>query len=93
MNIALDMMGEDFAPLEAVKGLQLYFAANSNPAFVFCLGDETRVQPLLQEYNIPADKIKLVHPGNNRLSRVSHTCIKRETKVFHRHRFLPSGIR
>ena len=61
MNIALDMMGGDFAPLEAVKGLQLYFAANSNPAFVFCLGDETRVQPLLQEYNIPADKIKLVH--------------------------------
>lgn len=61
MNIALDMMGGDFAPLEAVKGLQLYFAANSNPAFVFCLGDEAEVQPLLQEYNIPADKIKLVH--------------------------------
>lgn len=61
MNIALDMMGGDFAPLEAVKGLQLYFAANSNPAFVFCLGDETQVQPLLQEYNIPADKIRMVH--------------------------------
>ena len=26
MNIALDMMGGDFAPLEAVKGAQLFFS-------------------------------------------------------------------
>ena len=25
MNIGIDMMGGDFAPLEAVKGLKLYF--------------------------------------------------------------------
>ena len=26
MNIGLDMMGGDFAPLEAVKGIQLYLS-------------------------------------------------------------------
>ena len=30
MNIALDMMGGDFAPLEAVKGVQLFFSQPSN---------------------------------------------------------------
>ena len=61
MNIALDMMGGDFAPLEAVKGLQLYLSATSGPATIFCIGDETLLQPLLQEYNLSGDHIKVVH--------------------------------
>ena len=47
MNIGIDMMGGDFAPLEAVKGLQLYLSATVSPADLFCIGDETKVQPLL----------------------------------------------
>src|SRR4249920_705712 len=61
MNIAFDMMGGDFAPLEAVKGLQIYLSASSRPATIFCLGDEAVLQPLLHEYNISSDKIKVIH--------------------------------
>ena len=61
MNIGLDMMGGDYAPLEAVKGLQLYLSANPQPATLFCIGDEQQVQPLLAEYQIPADNIKFIH--------------------------------
>jgi len=61
MNIGLDMMGGDFAPLEAVKGLQLYLESVSGTATVFCIGRETEVQPLLQQFNIPQERIKMVH--------------------------------
>jgi glycerol-3-phosphate acyltransferase PlsX len=61
MNIAFDMMGGDFAPLEAVKGLQIYLSASSRPATIFCLGDEAVLQPLLHEYNINSDTIKVIH--------------------------------
>jgi len=61
MNIAFDMMGGDFAPLEAVKGLQIYLSASSRPATIFCLGDEAVLQPLLHEYNISSDNIKVIH--------------------------------
>ncbi|MEP6845597.1 MAG: phosphate acyltransferase PlsX [Panacibacter sp.] len=61
MNIAFDMMGGDFAPLEAVKGLQVYLSGTSSPATIFCLGDEAVLQPLLHEYNISGDHIRVVH--------------------------------
>ncbi len=61
MNIAIDMMGGDFAPLEAVKGLQLYLSERSGPATIFCIGDETQLQQLLQEYNILSDNVKVIH--------------------------------
>ena len=32
MTICLDMMGGDFAPLEAVKGIQLYLSETEVPA-------------------------------------------------------------
>jgi len=55
MNIALDMMGGDFAPLEAVKGLALYLQQTDNigvAANVLCIGDEAVVTPLLQQHRI-----------------------------------------
>lgn len=61
MNIGLDMMGGDYAPLEAVKGILQYLSANAQPATLFCIGDEQQVQPLLTEYNIPAQSIRLIH--------------------------------
>ena len=55
MNIAVDMMGGDFAPLEAVKGLALYAQqatlANS-VANVLCVGNEDLVKPLLQQHGL-----------------------------------------
>ncbi len=65
MNIGLDMMGGDFAPLEAVKGLQLYFETITSPAKIFCIGDEIELKDLLQQYNIPEKYIQLVHAEEN----------------------------
>lgn len=62
MNIALDMMGGDFSPLEAVKGLFAFLSANRNSeAIVFCIGDEKQLQPLLDEFKIPVERIKIIH--------------------------------
>src|ERR1700760_3164454 len=61
MNIGLDMMGGDFAPLEAVKGVQLYFQEVKTPATLWLVGDENKIRPLLQEYHIPAASVQVVH--------------------------------
>ena len=61
MNIGLDMMGGDFSPLEAVKGVQLYLREVTNPVTVWLIGDEAQIQPLLQEYAIPAASVQVVH--------------------------------
>ena len=61
MNIGLDMMGGDFSPLEAVKGVQLYLKGMEAPATIFLVGDETRIHPLLKEYSIPSGSVKVVH--------------------------------
>jgi glycerol-3-phosphate acyltransferase PlsX len=61
MNIGLDMMGGDFAPLEAVKGLQLYLSNNTHTATLYCIGDETLVKPLLEEHRITSPNLHLIH--------------------------------
>jgi glycerol-3-phosphate acyltransferase PlsX len=61
MNIGLDMMGGDFAPQEAVKGLQLYLSETLSPAFLFLTGDEAQLNELLKEYNISSSQVKVVH--------------------------------
>jgi glycerol-3-phosphate acyltransferase PlsX len=55
------MMGGDFSPLEAVKGLRLYFKGTAAPATLFLIGDEQAINPLLQEYAIPPGSVKVVH--------------------------------
>ena len=60
MNIGIDMMGGDFAPLEALKGVQLYFSEN-NPATLFLVGDQSQIEKLILEYNAPAEKVKIIH--------------------------------
>jgi glycerol-3-phosphate acyltransferase PlsX len=61
MNIGLDMMGGDFAPLEAIKGVLQYLQEGSSPARLTLVGDQAILEPLLAEHKVPADKIKLVH--------------------------------
>ena len=61
MTIGLDMMGGDFAPLEAVKGLQHYLSDTSRTATLLAIGDETRVQPLLAEYQVTSPLLHLIH--------------------------------
>jgi glycerol-3-phosphate acyltransferase PlsX len=61
MNIGLDIMGGDFAPLEAVKGLRLFLSEHTAPATVFLFGDEAQAAPLLNELSLPEKSIRLVH--------------------------------
>jgi phosphate acyltransferase len=61
MNIGLDIMGGDYAPQEAVKGVRQFLSEHSSSAILFLFGDEAKALPLIAEYNIPADRIQLVH--------------------------------
>ena len=55
------MMGGDFAPLEAVKGVQLYLSESTSPASLFLIGDEASLQPLIAEM-LPVDaSIRIIH--------------------------------
>ena len=59
MNIALDMMGGDFAPEELVKGVRDYLS--DKPAVtVSLIGDEKQLVPLLAQYQITAGSFQLI---------------------------------
>jgi len=61
MNIGIDMMGGDYAPLEAVKGVQQYLTGNSSPANLLLIGDKTEIEKLLASHGISSDHIKVIH--------------------------------
>ena len=61
MNIALDMMGGDFAPIEAVKGLGLYLSGNNKAANLLLTGDEGQLSVLLKDHSIPTEKFQVIH--------------------------------
>ena len=61
MNIGLDMMGGDYAPREAANGIHLYLSQTTTPANLFLVGDEAQINPLLAEFNIPANAVKVIH--------------------------------
>jgi len=59
MKIGIDMMGGDFAPLEALKGIQQYLEQGS--ATLVLIGDEEKITPLLSEYSLPQTSYAVVH--------------------------------
>lgn len=61
MNIGLDMMGGDLAPLEAVKGVLAYLNEESSTTQLYLIGDKQQVESLLAEHKVPMDRIKLIH--------------------------------
>ena len=61
MNIGIDMMGGDFAPVEVVKGVQLYLSESVAPANLFLIGDESVVNKILKEHGISSGKIQVIH--------------------------------
>ena len=61
MNIALDMMGGDYAPLEAVKGISLFLAEGDKNTTLTLIGDKAIVEALLLEHKISTDSINLRH--------------------------------
>ena len=65
MNIGLDMMGGDFAPIEAVKGIKLLREGNpgmnSAQPTLTLFGDEAQIAALLAEHGVDMNGIKIVH--------------------------------
>ncbi len=55
------MMGGDFAPLEAVKGVKSFLAALQSDVTLVLIGDQLLIEPLLKEFEVEKDKISLVH--------------------------------
>jgi phosphate acyltransferase len=61
MNIGLDMMGGDFAPLEAVKGAAEFLSSANANVHLTLIGDEGQIKTHLKDHPIPADKYTIVH--------------------------------
>ena len=61
MNIGLDMMGGDLAPLEAVKGVMQYMEEENSPTTLVLIGNNNQLEALLTGYPAAADRIKVVH--------------------------------
>ncbi len=61
MNIALDMMGGDFAPLEAIKGISLFLEGAIADVELTLIGDQQLINGLLAEHGIPNTKLTVVH--------------------------------
>jgi glycerol-3-phosphate acyltransferase PlsX len=60
MNIGLDMMGGDLAPLEAVKGV-LHYLNEEDTGRLVLIGHKEQVEQLLAEQHVPLDRITVVH--------------------------------
>ncbi|MBL0155262.1 MAG: phosphate acyltransferase PlsX [Chitinophagaceae bacterium] len=61
MNIGIDMMGGDYAPAEAVKGIRQFLDEGHDAVKLVLTGDEALVRPLLDEYAIPENRIVMIH--------------------------------
>ncbi len=62
IKIGLDMMGGDYAPEEAVKGVEAYFSDKHDDVHVVMIGDEEKIKAQLSAgHNIPETKFSIVH--------------------------------
>ena len=60
MKIGLDLMGGDYAPQEAIEGIQQYFSEEGKGHLVL-IGDEEKIRPLLSSYSFASEKFSVVH--------------------------------
>ena len=61
MNIALDMMGGDFAPLEAVRGVKAYLDEDKEQVQLFLIGDKEQIEKHLSENQVPLTNLHIIH--------------------------------
>ncbi len=61
IRIGIDMMGGDFAPAEAVKGVAAFVANNQEAAHLVLIGNKSLLQEHLAESQIPATAYSIVH--------------------------------
>lgn len=55
------MMGGDYAPLEAVKGIALYLSGHTVPVELYLIGDQPQIETLLAEHQVPAEHLRVIH--------------------------------
>ena len=61
MNIGLDMMGGDYAPSEAVKGIELFFSSATANTTLTLIGNKDQINELLPAHTIPGEQVVIVH--------------------------------
>jgi phosphate acyltransferase len=61
MNIALDMMGGDYAPLQAVKGVAEYLTANPQHIHLTLIGNQPQIEECIQTNPLPTGNYTIVH--------------------------------
>lgn len=61
IKVGLDMMGGDFAPIEAIKGVVAFFAENKTAVHLILIGNEEKIQLHLAENKLPANSYSIVH--------------------------------
>lgn len=61
MNIGLDIMGGDYAPVEAVKGVSQFLSDQTHSARITLIGDQQQIKELLQQHQVPGDDVTVVH--------------------------------
>jgi glycerol-3-phosphate acyltransferase PlsX len=55
------MMGGDYVPLEAVKGVKFFLSQNNENVHLTLIGDESKLNPLLKEHAVSLENITLIH--------------------------------
>jgi glycerol-3-phosphate acyltransferase PlsX len=60
MIIGIDMMGGDYAPLEAIKGIQQYLVEEP-AAQLHLIGNQALLEPLIAEYNLANTGLTITH--------------------------------
>jgi len=62
IRIGLDMMGGDYAPLEAIKGVEIFFEDKHDDIHLVLIGDEEKIKAhLAAGYTIPESNYSIVH--------------------------------
>ncbi len=61
MKIAIDAMGGDHAPRVVIEGAKTALESFSTLETLFLVGDESQIAPLVAEFQLPQDRIEIVH--------------------------------
>jgi phosphate acyltransferase len=61
ITIGLDMMGGDFAPLEAVKGAAVFFSENNKNIQLVLIGNEEKIKAEINTNPLPEAQYSIVH--------------------------------
>lgn len=61
MVIGIDMMGGDYAPVEAVKGVKAFLGSSSKEVSLCLIGDEAQINTLLSEHQVSKDQLTIVN--------------------------------